>query len=57
VSLRVAITTHELLHNVVGRVNGGYHTSSGWLSPRAGPDSEHLTGETEAQLDAGFASR
>jgi len=56
VTLRVAITTHELLHNVAGRVGPGYHTDDGWLAPTVGPNSEFLGSEATAKLDDGFAS-
>lgn len=49
VSLRVAVTTHELLHNVAGRVNGQPHTDEGWL--RGGSDDEYLSAATAADLN------
>jgi len=51
VSFRVAVTTHELLHNVAGRVNGRPHTSRGWLA--GGPDQEFLSETTAAELNEG----
>jgi hypothetical protein len=49
VSFRVAITTHELLHNVVGRVDGRVHTSEGWLA--GGPADEYLSSATAAVIE------
>lgn len=51
VSFRGFITTHELLHNVVGRVDGDPHPGSGWL----GGNNERLGRETRDELDGGFA--
>lgn len=49
VSFRVAITTHELLHNVAGRVKGKLHTTEGWLA--GGPENEFLSSVTAADLN------
>lgn len=46
---RVGVTTHELLHNVAGRVDGRTHTSSGWL--RGGSDEEYLSRPTARELN------
>lgn len=55
VSFRVAVTTHELLHNVAGRVDGELHTESGWLA--GGPDNEFFSDPTVRTLDEnGFAT-
>lgn len=48
VSFRTAVTTHELLHNVAGRVDGQPHTTSGWLA--GGPDDEYLSEATARDL-------
>lgn len=48
VSFRTALTTHELLHNVAGRVDGRPHTDSGWLA--GGPDDEFLSEATARDL-------
>lgn len=57
-SLRTAILTHELLHNIVGEFeDGGYHTDEGWLST----GNEHGTNfylseqTTEKLSEHGFA--
>lgn len=50
VGFRVALTTHELLHNVAGRVDGRSHTTQGWLA--GGPGNEYLSPATAAELDA-----
>lgn len=55
VSLRVFTVTHELLHNVVGRVGGGYHTDRGWLIPEFNPNNEYLSNRTARILEDGFA--
>ncbi|WP_336002392.1 hypothetical protein [Halorientalis halophila] len=55
VPFRVQVITHELLHNVVGEVDGGTHTDAGWLSPSVGADDEFLSDATAAELDDGFA--
>jgi hypothetical protein len=49
VSFRVAVTTHELLHNVAGRVGGRPHTSGGWLAGTLG--DEHLSRSTARELN------
>lgn len=49
VSFRVALTTHELLHTVAGRVDGRPHTNEGWLA--GGSDDEFLSGATAADLN------
>jgi hypothetical protein len=49
VSFRVAVTTHELLHNVAGRVDGRSHTSRGWLTPSI--DQERLSEPTARELN------
>jgi hypothetical protein len=46
---RVGVTTHELLHNVAGRVDGRSHTSSGWLE--GGADDEYLSTATARDLN------
>lgn len=51
VGFRVAVTTHELLHNVAGRVDGRSHTTEGWLA--GGPDNEFLSPATAAELEEG----
>jgi len=51
VDFRVAVTTHELLHNVAGRVDGRSHTTEGWLA--GGPDDEYLSAATAAELEDG----
>ena len=48
VDFRVALTTHELLHNVAGRVDGRTHTTAGWLA--GGPDNEYLSTATARDL-------
>ncbi|MFC6989238.1 hypothetical protein ACFQJD_11930 [Haloplanus sp. GCM10025708] len=53
VSLRVAVITHELLHNVAGEVDAGYHTQSGWLSH--GDDQFLSSTTTRALAERGFA--
>jgi len=50
VSLRVAVTTHELLHNVAGRVDGRGHTAEGWLTPGVDGDEEFLSAATRDEL-------
>lgn len=50
VSFRVAISTHQLLHNVVGPVDGEVHTSEGWLA--GGPNNEFLSPATRAAIEA-----
>ncbi|MFC7216187.1 hypothetical protein ACFQO4_19170 [Saliphagus sp. GCM10025334] len=63
---RVWIITHELLHNVVGEINGEhapgdpYHTQQGWLSTtqheRDLPENEALHPDVASQLSTeGFA--
>lgn len=49
VSFRVALTTHQLLHNVAGPVDGGPHTNAGWLV--GGPTNEFLSGATARKLE------
>lgn len=51
VTFRVAVTTHELLHNTAGLVGGRSHPGSGWL----GTGGEYLGNETKQDLDDGFA--
>ncbi|MBV0901655.1 hypothetical protein [Haloarcula salina] len=51
VTFRVAVTTHELLHNTAGLVGGQSHPGSGWL----GTGGEYLGNETKRDLDDGFA--
>jgi hypothetical protein len=51
VTFRVAVTTHELLHNTAGRVNGNAHPGTGWL----GTGGEYLGSGTKQDLDDGFA--
>lgn len=46
---RVGVTTHELLHNVAGRVDGRKHTASGWLA--GGVDDEYLSDPTARDLE------
>lgn len=48
VAFRVAMTTHQLLHTVTGRVNGRVHTDGGWL--RGGPRNEFLSDATARAL-------
>lgn len=49
VGFRVALVTHELLHNVAGPVDGQPHTESGWLA--GGPDDEYLSDATARVLE------
>jgi hypothetical protein len=49
VTFRVAIATHELLHNVVGPVEDQPHTADGWLA--GGPDNEFLSDATQAAIE------
>jgi hypothetical protein len=51
VSFRVAVTTHELLHNVAGRVDGRSHTSRGWLTGGVTADNEFLSEPTARELN------
>lgn len=52
-SYRVSTITHELLHNVVGEIGGGIHTTEGWLS--TGYDT-YLSQQTSDKLNStGFA--
>lgn len=52
-SYRVSTITHELLHNVVGEIGGGIHTTEGWLS--TGHDT-YLSQQTSDKLNStGFA--
>ncbi|MFB6084505.1 MAG: hypothetical protein ABEJ94_09695 [Halorientalis sp.] len=55
VSSRVHVITHELLHNVVGPVDGGSHTSDGWLAPTASPDETFLSDAATRELNDGLA--
>lgn len=48
VTFRAAVTTHELLHNVAGRVDGRTHTETGWLA--GGPENEFLSAATARDL-------
>lgn len=50
VSFRVAISTHHLLHNVVGPVDGSPHTNGGWLA--GGPNNEFLSPPTQRAIEA-----
>jgi hypothetical protein len=52
---RVHVTTHELLHNTVGTVEGSGHTSRGWLSPTVTPEDDFLSPSAEAALDERIA--
>jgi len=49
VSLRVAVTNHELLHTAVGTVDGRSHTSDGWLA--SPPASESLSRPTARDMN------
>ncbi|AQL43743.1 hypothetical protein BV210_13970 [Halorientalis sp. IM1011] len=55
VSSRVHVITHELLHNVVGEVDGSTHTSEGWLAPSATPDDAFLSDAAASELNGGLA--
>ncbi len=58
-SARVRYAVHELLHNVVGRLDGGdSHTDRGWLAHDSGDldDSVSLALRTRRALDGGFAT-
>lgn len=50
-TLKVGVTTHELLHNVVGRVDGRTHTSSGWLAPSVSSQDEQLSRPTAQEIN------
>jgi hypothetical protein len=61
-SVRVGVLTHELLHNVVARIDGPhregdpYHTRRGWLSATLSPDQQYLSDPVADQLSSvGFA--
>jgi len=56
VPFRTAMITHALLHTVVGEVDGGVHTSGGWLDyPSA--NNERLTDAVATQLETeGFVT-
>lgn len=53
---RTRLMTHELLHNVVGSINGEHvdgdskHTSNGWLSQTVTPDDDYLSTPVSNQL-------
>lgn len=51
VSPRVHVMTHELLHNVVGEVNGDIHTGEGWLYPTAHPREAFLSDQTAEAIN------
>jgi hypothetical protein len=51
VSPRVHVMTHELLHNVVGDVDGELHTEEGWLYPTAHPREAFLSNATADAID------
>jgi hypothetical protein len=51
VSPRVHVMTHELLHNVVGEVDGAIHTQEGWLYPTAHPREAFLSDATARTID------
>lgn len=55
VPFRVHVITHELLHNVVGEVDGGTHTSEGWLSPTVDADEAFLSDAAGRELNDGLA--
>jgi hypothetical protein len=55
VSSRVHVITHELLHNVVGEVDGSTHTDDGWLAPSATPDDAFLSDAAASELNDGLA--
>jgi hypothetical protein len=48
---RVHVTNHELLHNVVGTLDGSTHTSQGWLVPAVHPGENYLSPAAEEVLD------
>lgn len=51
-SYRASVLTHELLHNIVGKVRGDYHRTEGWLSHK---NHEYLSGITADYLNqSGF---
>lgn len=52
VSPRVHVITHELLHNVVGEVDGEAHTDEGWLAPSAHPRDAFLSDATASEINA-----
>lgn len=55
VTIRVAITTHELLHNTVGLVNGTDHTASGWLRATYDGTNGNLSADAADELsERGF---
>lgn len=58
---RTRLITHELLHNIVGDINGDHvqgdskHTSEGWLSETVSSDDEYLSSSVADQLsNSGF---
>lgn len=58
---RTRLITHELLHNIVGDINGDHiegdskHTSEGWLSETVSPNDEYLSPSVSDQLsNSGF---
>lgn len=55
IPFRVHVITHELLHNVVGEVDGSTHTSEGWLSPTVDADEAFLSDAARAELNDGLA--
>ena len=51
ISPRVAVITHELLHNVAGDVTASGHVEQGWLSKSVGSDDTQLSETTAAHID------
>jgi hypothetical protein len=51
-SARVHVITHHLIHNVVGEVDGEYHTESGWLAPTVSEADAMLPESVAAAIEA-----
>jgi len=51
ISPRVAVITHELLHNVAGDVTASGHVEQGWLSESVGPEDTQLSETTADHID------
>ncbi|MEF8774925.1 MAG: hypothetical protein V5A43_00280 [Haloarculaceae archaeon] len=49
VTFRTAMLTHQLLHNVVGQVDGDAHTAEGWLA--GGSINEYLSNATAVAIE------
>lgn len=48
---RVHVTTHELLHNVVGSFGGESHSTRGWLAPVVADNQRYLSPPVAASLN------